>query len=89
MSVCQDQQTFNKAFKQAIDDYGKDECTTTQCKVTMTVFVIIMLLFYIWAVILAMRVRDPEHRLLHIIFALGTGPIYVLSYYASGSQMKD
>lgn len=85
-NVCQDQQTFNKAFKKAVDDYDKEECTTTRCKVSMIVFVIVMLIFYIWAVILAMRIKDPEHRVLHLIFALSTGPIYVLAYYAAGVQ---
>jgi hypothetical protein len=40
-----------------------------------------MLVFYLWALLLAMRVTDPQHRVLHIIFALLTGPLYVLSFY--------
>jgi hypothetical protein len=40
-----------------------------------------MLVFYLWALLLAMRVTDPQHRVLHIILALLTGPLYVLSFY--------
>jgi hypothetical protein len=83
-NVCQDQKSFNQAFENAVDNYGKDKCQSTGCKVTLAIITIVMLIFYIWAVLLALRVKDPEHRVLHIIFALMAGPIYVLAYYGAG-----
>jgi hypothetical protein len=83
MSVCQDQQSFNTAFKKALDNAEKEECTTTRCKVTVTVMVILMLILYIWAIILSLRVQDKDHRIIHLVLALAFGPLYVLAYYGS------
>lgn len=76
-NICDDQRAFNKAFHQAMIHHQQES------KAKKTVGGILVLIFYLWALILALRVRDPEHRTLHIMFALLTGPIYVLSYYMS------
>jgi len=49
---------------------------------------LIMISFYIWALILALKVSDKEHRVLHVTLALLTGPLYVLSYYL-GMMKQD
>jgi hypothetical protein len=48
-----------------------------------------MLTFYFWALLLAMKVSDPQQRVLHVIFALFTGPLYVLAYYLGMLQDMD
>lgn len=79
-NVCVDQKTFNKAVKKAIDhlDDDDDKDTNQTARMIMT---LIMLTFYFWALLLALKVSDSQHRVLHIILALLTGPIYVLAYY--------
>ena len=98
MSICSDQDAYNHAFKKALNKYKKDEevkyglrCgeNDTGCKVGVVVMFIIMILFYLWALILALKVSDPEHRTLHVLFALATGPLYVLAHYASMLGGKD
>lgn len=81
-NVCVDQSTYNAAFRKAVDEYQKDQCSSSSCKTTIMVISLFMLIFYIWAFLLAIQVKDKEHRVLHIVFALTTGPIYVLSHYA-------
>jgi uncharacterized membrane protein (DUF106 family) len=96
--LCSNQDSYNQAFKKALNKYKKDEdikkglrCdeNDTGCKVGMIIIFIIMIIFYLWAVILALKVSDPEHRTLHVLFALATGPLYVLAYYASTLGGKD
>ena len=83
-NVCTDQATYDAAFKNAVNSYQKrDQCQTKTCKVTMAIVSILMLFFSIWAIILAMRVQDKEQRIIHFIFAIALGPIYVLCYYSS------
>jgi hypothetical protein len=91
-NLCMDQDSYNKAFKKALNHYKKEEdikkgirCeeNDTGCNVGMVVVFIIMILFYLWALLLALKVNDTEHRTLHVLFALGTGPLYVLSHYAA------
>lgn len=89
-NLCMDQDSYNKAFKSALNKYKQDEenknkCDEddTGCKVGVVVMFIIMIVFYLWALILALKVSDAEHRTLHVLFALATGPLYVLSHYAS------
>ena len=78
-NVCSDQKTFNKAVRHAIRHLDEeDEPKNDTTKMIMT---LIVLSFYLWAVLLAMKVSDKEHRVLHIKVALLTGPLYVLSYY--------
>jgi hypothetical protein len=77
-NVCTDQKTFNKAVKKAIDHLDDDDDTNQTARMIMT---LIMLTFYFWALLLALKVSDSQHRVLHIILALFTGPIYVLAYY--------
>jgi hypothetical protein len=42
-----------------------------------------MIIFYLWALLIALKIKDPEHRTLHVLLALATGTLYVLSHYAS------
>lgn len=79
-NVCASQDTFNKAFKEAVKNYGQ---IPEKDKNLYTVVAIIYLVLTIWALILAMHVSDSEHRVIHIIFAVLFGPLYVLSHYLS------
>jgi len=91
-NLCMNQDSYNSAFKKALNQYKKEEdvkkglrCddNDTRCKVGMVVVSIIIFIFYLWALLLALKVEDTEHRTLHVLFALTTGPLYVLSHYAA------
>jgi hypothetical protein len=91
-NICTNQDTYNHAFSNALDDYKKEQevkygfrCGENDigCKVNVLIMCFIMIIFYLWALLIALKVKDPEHRTLHVLFALATGPLYVLSYYAS------
>ena len=85
-NVCNDQKTFNKAVKKAINHLDESDSKNQAANLVM---VLITLTFYIWALLLALKVQDKQHRLLHVLFALVFGPIYVLAYYASMINMDS
>jgi len=49
----------------------------------MQMWALIYLVFTIWALYLAMRIKEKEHRVLHMTLALIAGPVYVFGYYLS------
>ena len=81
MSVCEDQSKFNQAFEKAADNYLEKPVYAN--KTVAIVSVVIMLVFTVWALLLAMRVKEKEHRVLHLLLALIASPLYVISYYLS------
>ena len=89
-NICKDQKSYNKAFKNALNTYNlsENECKTDICKLKNNIFSIIVLVFYLWALLLASKVKDKEQRIIHFIFAILTGPIYVISYYISNFTLE-
>jgi len=77
MNVCENQETFDKAVRHAVKHMDDPQ---DQNMVARMIVSIIMLTFYLWAVLLAMKASE-KHRVLHVLFALCTGPLYVLAYY--------
>lgn len=78
--VCQNQTVFNSAVKDALKKIEDDQCNTNECKTSVVIMYIIILILYIYAIILAMQ-ADKEHRIIHLSMALLLGPLYVLAYY--------
>lgn len=88
-TLCKDQETFNKA----LDSYREEKNNEIKEEIkknrgTIMTLVIIMLIFLVWAVMLALKVKDPEHRTLHVFLALLTSPLYILSYLLSNTQRQ-
>ena len=79
MSVCQNQDSFNKSFEKAVKYVEKQNQPK---KWVQIVIFLILLVFIVWALILAMKV-SPSHRKLHLILALLFSPIYIISHYLS------
>lgn len=77
-SVCDNQVKFNRAVKTALDNYVNPKPNGA-----MTVAVIIYLVLIVLAVMLALRVPDMEHRVLHVVFAIMGAPLYILAYFVS------
>lgn len=84
-NVCDDQKTFNRAVRKAINHLDDDQNQTSTSKLILT---LITLTFYVWALLLALKVEDKQHRVLHALFALLFGPLYVLAHYV-GMMEQD
>lgn len=76
-NVCDDQKTFNRAVKKALNHLDDDD----QNQTSHLILALITLTFYVWALLLALKVEDKQHRVLHVLFALVFGPLYVLAHY--------
>ena len=79
--VCQNQDMFNIAVEKAINNINNKCDSSSDCRWRMQLIGILMLIFYIYAIILAMKIQDPNNRILHIVLAILTGPLYVIAYY--------
>jgi len=78
MSVCNDQQTFQDALKQAEIYVIKRQRPS---KVAAAIATGIYIVFVVWAVMLALRVAPQDEQVKHIVFAVLFPPIYVVSVY--------
>lgn len=81
--VCDNQDDFNKAFRNAIK-YNQDQ-NWKKAKPGVYVYMALWLVFFIWAIILAMQVSDPRGRTIHLVFAIIFSPVYVLAHYLGRS----
>ncbi len=78
-SVCDNQDDFNKAFRKAIKYNNKQNWKDG--KPWAYVYLGLWLVFFIWAILLAMQVQDPRGRVIHLVFAIVASPVYVLAFY--------
>lgn len=76
--VCSDQDTFNKSVRKAIKYVEKKDKPKGWVYIIM--FSLLVLLMF-WAILLAMKVSDPNTRVIHFVLALVFSPFYVISYY--------
>lgn len=77
--VCDNQDDFNVAVREAIKYNNKQDMKKVQG--VLGVWLALYVIFFVWAVILALKVQNPEHRIVHLVFAMIASPIYVLAYY--------
>ena len=78
-NVCQNQDDYNQAFRNAIQ-YNNQQ-NINDAKPWMWVYFALYLIFFVWALMLAMRVPYGPERTLHLTLALVAAPAYVLAYY--------
>lgn len=77
-TVCENQEKFNEAFKQAVQENVKIQ---EKDRKAYNIALVIYFLLLVWAVMLAMKVSDKEHRVLHVGLALLMGPLYIIAYF--------
>ena len=88
-NICENQKTFNKAFLKAVDNYPKEKYNqlTESAKTSLTVqyilYVLLGLVFIVWAIFLAQKSKD---KILHTVLALVFSPVYVFSYYIASKK---
>lgn len=84
--VCKSQDDFNKAFREALKYNNKENWKKT--KGWVYVYLVLWVVFFVWAIMLAMQVQDPKGRTVHLVLAIIAPPVYVLAYYL-GMTGKD
>lgn len=82
-NVCDTQDTFNHAFREAVKYVNKKE--TPKLWVQLVAMGIV-LVFVVWALILAAKVHGSADKKVHFLLALIFSPFYIISYYLSGSS---
>lgn len=77
--VCGNQADFNIAFRKAV----KNDIEQKMDKAGAWLYVsaVVLLIFLVWAILLAMQVPPGPERVEHLVFAIVFSPIYVLAYY--------
>jgi hypothetical protein len=78
-NVCVNQSDFNVAFRKAIKHNNKENMK--KAKPWVYVYLVLWLIFFIWAIMLAMQVPAGPQRTMHIVFAVVAAPAYVLAHY--------
>jgi bacteriorhodopsin len=78
-NVCDNQDDFNIAFQKAVKQDAKDRMKNN--KPWIFAYTSLWLVFFVWALLLAMRVQPGPSKVVHLVFALVFSPIYVISYY--------
>ena len=83
LNVCESQQLFNRAFRKAIEYNRKKDAENSWN----------MVLFFIWFIFaliglyLAHKITPPGHnRVLHVILAVITSPLYAVAAAFDGSN---
>lgn len=78
-NVCDNQDDFNVAFRKALKQNEKDDIK--KAKGWIYVYLILWLVFLIWALMLAMQVSPGPNRVVHLFLALLFSPAYVVGSY--------
>jgi hypothetical protein len=78
-NVCNTQDDFNVAFNKAIKQNNKD--AMKKAGPWVYVYIVLYLVFFVWALLLAMQNPAGPSRIVHLVFAMVFSPIYVISYY--------
>ncbi len=79
--VCNTQDDFNQALQNAIKYNNKEAMKKAQP--WAIVCLVIWFVFFVWALVLAMRLPPGKHKIEHVLFALLFSPAYVLATYLS------
>lgn len=77
--VCDNQDDFNQAVRKALKNNYKEEMK--KVRPWIFVYMVLWLIFFVWAVLLAMQIPAGPERVEHLVFAMVFSPIYVLAYY--------
>lgn len=85
--VCNNQADFSQAYKNAIKDVQNSYME--ESKPWIYVYAVLWLVFFVWGLLLAMKVPDGPERTEHILFAIVFSPVYVLAHYlGKGSKAQ-
>lgn len=83
MNVCQDQQTFNDAVYEAVQEYDKTENKKMRMSGVLTFYMILHFIFLFLGVMYALESAPKDHRVLHLTLAIMFSPAYVIAHWLS------
>lgn len=86
INVCTNQNVFNRSLSNALDysNNKKRQNVMKMIKKNKDVYGFVLVLYLIllfMAISLAMRVKDDEHRVLHMLVAIVCPPSYIVAYF--------
>jgi hypothetical protein len=86
-NLCSTGKSFNVAVKKAVDEIDKKIEKNT--KPWVYVYAVIWMIFFVWALILAMSLPKGPGRVVHLTLAMVFSPLYVLAYYFGALELDD
>lgn len=87
VNVCTNQKAFNQAIKSASEYFSNENKEYMEKhKNKFALCVLLYLVLLVWAVLLAMKVQDKEHRIIHTVIALVCPPTYIIAYYLNNFE---
>ena len=84
--VCNNQADFNQAYHNALK-YNQ-ESFVEKSKPWIYVYIVLWLVFFIWGLLIAMKVPAGPERTEHILFAIVFSPVYVFAHYLGKGSKK-
>lgn len=78
-NVCMNQHVFNVAVHEAIKHNNKEEWHKNRKMIY--IYVALWAIFFVWGVMLAMKVPEGPERVKHVVLAAVFAPAYVLAHY--------
>lgn len=77
--VCDNQADFNQAFQAGLKYVRKENMKKNQA--WMWVSLVLFVIFFVWALSLAMKLNKGPERIEHLLFAMLFSPIYIIAHY--------
>ena len=78
-NVCDSQDDFNVAVRKAVKFTEKENLKKN--RTWIYVYMVLWVVFFVWAVLLAMKIETGPTKIIHLVFAMLCSPVYVVSYY--------
>jgi hypothetical protein len=78
-NVCNNQANYNVALRKAID--YNDRKNMIQAIPFIKLYIILWAITFTWAILLALKVSEPEHRVIHVTLAAIFSPAYLIGHY--------
>jgi len=78
-NVCNNQANYNIALRKAID--YNDNKNVKEAIPLMKIYIILWAITFTWAILIALKVSEPEHRVIHVTLAAVFSPAYLIGHY--------
>jgi hypothetical protein len=86
-NVCGNQADYNIALTKAID--YNNEKNFKKSIPWIKIYIILWAITFTWAIIVALKVSDEQHRVIHVALAAVFSPAYLISHYLVQLQLAQ
>jgi len=83
-NVCDNQKDFNVAVRKAVENNREE--IVKEVEPLLYVYMILWLVFFVWALMLAMQVPKGPNRVVHLVLAMAFSPLYVIAHYVGAMK---